>query len=545
MPKIVLVNPSDTSPGYSFITPRWQFVIAGATPVELLGEPILKDEALERFDARTIEAGDIVGIGISTGNCLAGYRVAREAKSRGATVVMGGIHTTIFPDEPLEMGADAVVTGNGDVLWPSVIRDALQRKLRKRYDGGRVAGDALCKARWDLVDPRRYLFPSVQTLAGCPENCSFCSVWVTDGRRPRLRRAAKVIEEVTELYDLGFRFVIFADDNFTPATLGRIAREPSPEKRREFERLRQERLEFFDQYDRAAPKGIFGCTQMTAEAVSDPEYLSAMYHKMRIRQALIGVESYSAEGLASANKRWNPAGEEMMDAIRRIQAAGIVVLSSLICGLESDTMESISTSRQFALDSGAAIAQFTVYNPYPGTKDYYEMVTDRRNAGKPGYTPRHRSRLLYDRFWLMGLPHAYVVRHANMTSAQLIVANRKCWDAFYSPREVLRRIRTGMPARWSAGGRLAYFIASLTFRRIYASHGVAADSVRKENMGLLTRLMLKLSIGVYSVFYQWRRLRLSVRIAQKPAAGLRFQNQAVVQISNARSTEAAGGKRSK
>src|SRR5204863_3277740 len=140
---------------------------------------------------------------------------------------------TIFPEEPLEMGADAVVTGGGDIVWREAVQDALAGKLRKKYIGGQVPGEKLLPARWELLDPRRYMFASVQTVAGCPENCSFCSVWVTEGRRPRQRLSVKIIEEVNELYALGFRYVIFADDNFNPGTLGRIAREPSPGIRRE------------------------------------------------------------------------------------------------------------------------------------------------------------------------------------------------------------------------------------------------------------------------------------------------------------------------
>ena len=238
-------------------------------------------------------------------------------------------------------------------------------QLRPRYQGGRVAGEALSRARWDLMDPSNYMFPTVQTVAGCPENCSFCSVWVSDGRTPRQRLTDTVIEEVNQLYALGYRVILLADDNFAPATLGRIARESSPQKRKEFERIREERLRFFDEYDRRVPKNIYAFSQITSEIVSDEEYLSALYHKMRIRQALIGVESFSDEGLASANKEWNPRGEDMGKVIRRIQDQGIVVLSSLICGLESDTVASLQRMRALATRSGSLMAQFALYNPTP------------------------------------------------------------------------------------------------------------------------------------------------------------------------------------
>ena len=159
-PRVILVNPSEVNMGYSFITPRWLYVIAQATPQEIAGDPIVADEVIERFDASTIMPGDVVGIGINTGNCVSGYRVVREAKGRGATVIVGGIHATIFPEEPLEMGADAVVTGNGDLVWRQVLEDAIRGQLKPRYVGGRVPGDALLRARWDLLDPSRYLLPS-------------------------------------------------------------------------------------------------------------------------------------------------------------------------------------------------------------------------------------------------------------------------------------------------------------------------------------------------------------------------------------------------
>src|SRR5262249_18517641 len=248
-PKVILVNPAMSTIGYSFITPRWLFVIAQATPSDLVGDPIIIDETLDRFDPEIINPGNIVGIGISSGNCLAGYRVLRESKLKGATVIVGGIHATIFPEEPLEMGADAVVTGNGDLVWSTAVHDALNSNLKSLYAGGRFPGDQLLKARWDLLDPSRYMFATVQTVAGCPENCSFCSVWVTDGRKPRQRLGDRIIQEANELYRLGFRYIIFADDNFNPATLGRIAREPAPQKRRELEALREQRLSFFDEYD--------------------------------------------------------------------------------------------------------------------------------------------------------------------------------------------------------------------------------------------------------------------------------------------------------
>lgn len=514
MGKVILVNPSMSRLGYSVITPRWLFVLAQATPRDLAGDPVLIDEAIEKFDPAAVRSGDIVGIGISTGNCLAGYDILKKAKSRGATVIVGGIHATIFPEEPLEMGADAVVTGNGDLVWPQVVKDAFDRRLQRRYVGGRVPGDALLKARWDLLNPRQYTFPTIQTVAGCPENCSFCSVWVTDGRQPRQRLTSKIIEEANELYQKGFRYIIFADDNFNPATLGRIAREPSPQKRKELEQIREARLKFFDEYDRAVPKNLFAFTQMTTEVVTDEEYLSAMYHKARIRAALIGIESFSEEGLRSANKQWNPTGQRMVETIQTIQDAGILVLSSIICGLESDTVQTIRTMRKFALESGSTLAQFTFYHPYPGTKDFYEMMSDAKHRGKPNFVPKHLTRISEERFWLKPMNEADHTRHANISREDLVAENKKCWDVFYSVKEALRRMKRGRARSWPLGGKLTYILLCLVFKRIYGGQGMAADGVRQKELGLLTKSLISLGVATYNSFFR----RESVSVSQ-PWAG--------------------------
>ena len=191
-----LINPSDSSFGTAVITPRWLFVLAAATPAEF-GEPIIVDETLEALAIETIAAGDMVGIGIHTGNALRGYEVGRLAKLQGATVIYGGIHPTLYPDEPFERGhADVVVKGDGDIAWGTALRAIAAGSEQKVFEGGKVDGDKFLAARWDLLPPNKYMWASVQTIRGCPKHCSFCSVWRTDGQKPRQRGVESVISEI-------------------------------------------------------------------------------------------------------------------------------------------------------------------------------------------------------------------------------------------------------------------------------------------------------------------------------------------------------------
>src|ERR671924_2203655 len=103
MPRVHLVNPSTQSFGVAVITPRWLYVLAAATGTRW-GDPQIIDETLDPLNVATIAPRDVVGIGIHTGNALRGYELGRELRSRGAWVVFGGIHATLFPDEAAAQG---------------------------------------------------------------------------------------------------------------------------------------------------------------------------------------------------------------------------------------------------------------------------------------------------------------------------------------------------------------------------------------------------------------------------------------------------------
>src|SRR5437016_9744260 len=145
--KVHLINPSSVSFGTAVITPRWQYVLAGATP-KSFGDPILVDETLFQMDPDRIQPGDAVGIGIHTANALRGYEIGKLARERGAYVIFGGIHATLYPEEALSLGAaHSVVKGDGDIVWARVLEDCAQNAPLQMYDGGKVEGGDFTQAR--------------------------------------------------------------------------------------------------------------------------------------------------------------------------------------------------------------------------------------------------------------------------------------------------------------------------------------------------------------------------------------------------------------
>jgi radical SAM superfamily enzyme YgiQ (UPF0313 family) len=469
--RVHLLNPSHVSFGVAVITPRWLYVLAAATGTEW-GDPLIVDESLDPIDTSTIQRGDVVGIGIHTGNARRGYEVGNLARQRGAWVVYGGIHATLFPEEAHEHGgAHAVVKGDGDLIWKQVVRDCMAGRPERIYDGGRVNGDTFASARWDLLPPRRYMWASVQTVRGCPKHCSFCSVWRTDGQEPRQRGVDRVVQEIVELRRLGFRFIALADDNFYPVTLEDLAmarRRSDKTRLHELEALRRERFELMDMLAQLPDDMVF-FTQITMEAAEDPAFLEAM-NKARIKGALVGVESVTDAGLKEVYKGFNLSGDALVDRLRAFRHNGVHVLGSFIFGLPSDRSDTFEATVALAHKADITFAQFVLLTPFPGTIDFEKWAAEREHQenmvdGVPvtqhWLIPQHKR------------PKLYSV-HPTMDFEEIRVRTQQAWDGFYSWPRVWERAKVCKSLR----ARVAFVLISKLYRQMYANTGIATDSAR-------------------------------------------------------------------
>lgn len=484
--RLHLINPSDTAFGTAVITPRWLFVLAAATP-EQFGDPILCDETLEALDVDTIRSGDIVGIGIHTGNALRGYAIGRLAKERGAFVVFGGIHTTLYPEEAFERGAaDCVVRGDGDIAWSQALRDHLRGAAQRVYEGGRVDAAEFKGARWDLLDSSKYMWASVQTVRGCPKHCSFCSVWRTDGQSPRQRSPDPVIEEIVQLRRRGFRFIALADDNFYPVSLTDIQLAERQNNQLKLASLKAIRAERFELMARLAelPKGMVFFTQITMEAAEDPEFLDAM-RKARIMGALVGIEAVTAEGLKAVFKDFNLTGEKLVERLRQFREHGIHILGSFIFGLPTDRPDTFQATQELAQRSGISFAQFVMLTPFCGTVDF------ERWQKSLGDHPPEVDGVPITRYWLIPpekRPKMFMP-HPVMTSDEMRARTQRVWDQFYSLPSIWKRSACTPNLR----ARLAFVFISKLYRQMYASTGIATDSARRERATLWARRIAKVT----------------------------------------------------
>ncbi len=466
-----LINPSHVSFGTAVITPRWLFVIAGATPADF-GDPIIEDETLKQVDPASIQPGDIVGIGIHTGNALRGYEIGKMARQRGAYVVFGGIHATLYPEEARSLGeAHSVVKGDGDVIWAKVLADCRNDAPLPVYSGGRIEASEFVPARWDLIAREKYMWASVQTVRGCPKHCSFCSVWRTDGQRPRQRASDAVIEEIVQLRRKGFRFIALADDNFYPVTLTDLqlaTRQGNTQRLAELQAIRAERFELMERLA-LLPRDMVFFTQITMEAAEDPIFLEAM-RKANIKGALVGVEAVTPEGLKDVYKDFNCAGESLVERLQTFRRHGVHVLGSFIFGLPSDRPDTFDATVAVAARAGVTFAQFVMLTPFPGTIDFakWEKMMEA--------DPKLIDGIPLTRHWLIpqaSRPKLYCP-HPVMSADEIRNRTQSVWDRFYTVPLIWKRSNFIKSLR----GRLTFVLISKLYRQMYANTGIATDSAR-------------------------------------------------------------------
>ena len=309
-------------------------------------------------------------------------------------MVFGGIHATLYPDEARELGgAHAVVKGDGDVVWPLVLDDAVRGTLQPVYEGGRVdadrfvprAGtccrrDATCGARCRPCAAVRSTVRSARS--GAPTGRSRGSVASTASS-----------SEIVELRRRGFRFVALADDNFYPVTLADLAMAERQRNKARLEQLQALRAERFELMAGWRSCRRTWCSSRRSRWRPPRTRRSSMRCGGRTSRARSSASRRSRpEGLKDVYKGFNEVGEALVQRLRTFRDHGVHVLGSFIFGLPSDRPSTFEATADVAERAGLAFAQFVMLTPYPGTVDFEawekSLGGDATRGGRhPGHAP--------------------------------------------------------------------------------------------------------------------------------------------------------------
>src|SRR5947208_15288276 len=225
----LLINPfyakdPHASFGKHVLTPSLALTsIAGATPPEW--QSAYWDENLLQGPPPWQPFPQVVGITVHLTFAKRAYALAHWYRSRGARVILGGLHVLSCPDEAAPH-ADALALGEGVQLWPRILHDVERGLLAPVYQGDyRVPYRADPAPRRELLSRRDFLTTtSLIATRGCHNLCGFGYLSTEGLHMPYLVRDVEQIVE--EFQEDGQPYAVFIDNNLgsKPEYLRRLCR---------------------------------------------------------------------------------------------------------------------------------------------------------------------------------------------------------------------------------------------------------------------------------------------------------------------------------
>jgi len=352
------------------------------------------DDRIELVDYNT--QTDLVVITIETYTAQRAYQISKKFRDRNIPVIMGGYHATLLPDE-VEQYADSVVIGNAEEEWRSIIEDAKQKRLQKRY---------YCKSTFSAALPDRSIFQGkkylpinlIETGRGCLFNCEFCAI---SSFYKSCYTARNVSDIAAEVEQAKYRFNFFVDDNIVaqPGFVKKLCKEITPLKTK-------------------------WASQGTLTMATDRELLKSM-KKSGCEVILIGFESLDANNLKQMNKDWSINVGKRDELVKAIHDEGISIYATFVFGFDFDSPDTFKQALEFSQKHGFFFAAFNHLLPFPGTPIYQRLKSE--------------GRLLREKWWLdEGYKYGDIpFVPKNMSAEELSQLCAQARRDFYKPGSVL------------------------------------------------------------------------------------------------------------
>ena len=315
------------------------------------------DDRIELIDYDTDT--DIVAITVETYSALRAYDIAAEYKARGKTVIFGGYHATLCPDETSEHG-DSVIVGNAETVWAAMLDDFANHWLKPRYTG--KAGYTAIHPDRSIYSDKKYLpITLVETGRGCGHACEFCAIsaYYCSHYLPRPHD-----DILAELKQSEHKYHFLVDDNLTGN--------------------RKHAIELFQ---KMKPLNIKWAGQGTLAIARDQELLQAM-KESGCELILIGFESLNQQNLQQMNKSWETALGERDELVANIHQAGIGIYATFVFGFDADNQQSFVDALAFARKHKFYTAAFNHLLPFPGTPTYERLKSENRLLGEKWWLNR-------------------------------------------------------------------------------------------------------------------------------------------------------------
>jgi radical SAM superfamily enzyme YgiQ (UPF0313 family) len=465
---------------------------------------------IRRFK-RNSNRGVVLMIGVQTNQFARAVDIARELRTAGIQVAIGGFHVSgclaMLPEMPPEM-KDALALGI--TLFAGEAEHRLDELLVAAFEG-RLPPVYNFMADLPAMDgeplpflPMKYVKRYAGALGcfdagrGCPFSCSFCTIINVQGRKSRYRSADDIEQLIRAHAAQGVRSFFITDDNFA--------------RNRNWEAI-LDRIILLKHRDRLKINIIMQVDTMCHKI---PNFVEKSV-RAGCKKVFIGLENINPDSLKGASKGQNRITEyrRMLQAWKR---AKVLTYAGYILGFPSDTPESIERDiqiiqRELPID----IMEFFMLTPLPGSKDHQEMYLrgERMEADTNKYDAEHAT-----------------ADHPRMSAAQWQDIYQRAWHLYYSPAHIETLIKraaaSGMRTRRIAS-MIFYFYGSHAYERVHPLQGGVIRRKprtqrrpgfpRENALRFFLRRAREMSATyVPGLWFFWRLERLRRKIENDPAS---------------------------
>ncbi|MBP7163745.1 MAG: B12-binding domain-containing radical SAM protein [Candidatus Omnitrophica bacterium] len=303
---------------------------------------------------RFLKSGKLVAITCFTSNSYEAYKIAKEFRRCGSTVIMGGPHVTHLPDEALQF-CDAVVIGEAENVWEDIVHDYEQGALKRVYEGA-PSDDYYQGVHTALLNsPPDVIENFLETTRGCKYHCHFCSIPRLAKGHLRNKPIEQIVELIKKINPSKGHFLLFIDNNIIS------------------DREYAKKL-----FEAMIPLKIMWCSQCSIDIAKDDELL-ALARESGCAQLLIG---YEITGYADdkSKKGKMALADQYITLTRKMKRLGISIKAHFIIGFDSDTYMTLWDLWRFCFQLKPYVTVVSVLTPLPGSQLFHSMLKENRIA---------------------------------------------------------------------------------------------------------------------------------------------------------------------
>jgi len=326
--------------------------------------PILSSITPKKYNIDFIEDGynkinfelkyDLVAITSNTVQSTRAYQIADKFRKKKIPVIIGGCHATACPKE-VKLHADAVVIGEVEEIWSSILKDLEENKLKPFYKQKKPTNlNNLPKPDMTILNGPLWIkynqFYITQASRGCKNNCKFCFIGNSINNKFRTRPIKDIIDEIKTVKQ---KIILFYDPSITSD--------------------QDYFIDLCDSLKKTNKKFIF---EGNSNILANNDVLLKISKEAGCINWVIGFESVSQRTLNNMNKTNKVS--EYYDLIKKIHDLNMNIHGLFMFGFDSDDINVFSDTLNFLKKAKIDSVEFSILTPLPGTPFYDKLKSDNR-----------------------------------------------------------------------------------------------------------------------------------------------------------------------